>query len=146
MVALAAAAATIWLLVHQIRETQRARGDAHGEREEAARDRELARQDRELLAAERRDAEIAQARAVVVGEIGCEFTFATSAPAHTKHVFLSRLIASVSNFSAQPILSVHLIAVSAGPAGSWPIRLKSSAVLAPGETLKFDDRVEGDTE
>lgn len=141
-VALAAAIATIWLLVHQIGEARQARADAHQERAEAAVDRELARQDRELAAAERRDAEMAQARAVVVGDIQRSFTFITATPGSTKHVYLTRLIASVTNYSLQPILTVQLYADSAGTAGDWPILLKETAVLGPGETLEHNGFVE----
>ncbi len=58
-VAAATAVATIWLLVHRIGETLRARREAQRERADAATDRAFA-------AAERREAERVQARRVVV--------------------------------------------------------------------------------
>jgi hypothetical protein len=137
-VALAAAVATIWLLVHQIRETRRARIEAHRERIEATVDRDLARKDRELAAAERRDAERAQARTVVIGNVAFDV-----GRVNPGGIFLGKLSTTVTNYSGQPILAVQLLADSRGTFGEWPVELKRSPVLGPGETLTFDGWVDG---
>jgi hypothetical protein len=131
IVAFAAAAATIWLLIHQIRETRRARADATHERTEASADRALARQDRELAAAERRDVEQAQARSVVVGD--AHFSFRQTG---TGSLRLSAIEIEVTNFSSEPILAVRLSLDSDSGAGPWPTLVAGTAVLGPGQAIK----------
>ena len=130
--ALAAAVATIWILVHQIQETDKARQNAQEERRMAAEDRELARQ-------ERLDVDATQARAVVVGNFFAGLL--TGAP-----VNLFNIRAVIWNYSQEPILNVHLateteegdywklwfapligpnsetpVKVTLRPAGDWPV-------------------------
>ncbi|GAA2470851.1 hypothetical protein Ahu01nite_079750 [Winogradskya humida] len=133
IVALAAAIATFWLLIHQIRETRLARGAAHQERVEAAADRELARQDRELATAERRDAEAAQARTVIVGGISADAT----RKRHQEALILQRAAAWIENFGAEPVTDVTFV-ISTVSTPSNPVDATTNehmSVLAPRERL-----------
>ncbi len=136
VIALFAAAATIWLLIHQIRETTRARQDASKERADAAADRELARQDREYAAEERRENEMAQARAVILQYSG-----------KVKKVdgeLANHLQGSLTNYSNDPILSVEVYfdgVIDEGVEGEKTpssIGVWIAPVLGPKEAGQFD--------
>jgi hypothetical protein len=88
-----AAIATIWLLVHQIRETERARTDADRERAAAAEDRKLARD-------ERADQQAAQARTVVASDYSVE-----RRPGESDLL----VKATIWNYSPEPILNVTVV-------------------------------------
>lgn len=134
IVAALAAAATVWLLIHQIRETRRARDEATKERDEATADRELARQDREFAAAERRDQEATQARATVMGSFS-----ATSEIHNSLSRFWIRL--SVSNYSAEPILELAVL-LRTHEGEYW--KLWSADYLGPGGEVHIEENLQPD--
>jgi hypothetical protein len=120
-VALAAAIATIWLLIHQIGEARKARKDAHHERSAAAEDRELAR-------AEYRDREAAQARAVVLAE----HSMGIQVP-RTDGLF--HVSVTIWNYSPEPILDLTVVLMNREHE-YW--RLWTSPLLAPGACEEID--------
>lgn len=133
-IALAAASFTFWLLVHQIRETNRARSDAGRERAEAARDRELARQDRELAASERRDAEMSQARTIIVGGVIAEAVRMRPGD----ELNLRRVTGWLANFGSQPVTDVVFVIARAG-ASDVPVdatTVEHASVLAPSNRIE----------
>ncbi len=138
IIALATAVATIWLLVHQIRETRIARQQAHQERAEGAEDRDLARRDRELIAEERRDAQRAQARTVLVLDYSIE-------PRSTrKGTGIGHVKAKIKNFGNEPVTEVEVklfgepVLVGSG----YQRVVHATPVLEPGRTIFVDKRTE----
>jgi hypothetical protein len=121
IVALAAAIATIWLLFHQIGETNRARKQAKEERATAAEDRELARR-------ERRDQAATQARTVVIDEfdVGTRTDDGKAWP-------LIRL--TIWNYSSEPVLNLTVIL---GNEHGERRRLWHASLLKPGGVAKPD--------
>lgn len=133
-IALAAASFTFWLLVHQIRETNRARFEAGRERAEAARDRELARQDRELAASERRDAEMSQARTIVIGGVIAEAIRERTGD----ELSLRRVTGWLANYGPEPVTDVAFVISRAG-ASETPVDATTEEhafVLAPGDRIE----------
>jgi hypothetical protein len=136
IMAFAAAVATFWLLVHQIRETRRARADAQGERIDAAADRELARQDREIASAERRDAEKAQARTIIIRGVHAELVREAEGD-----WYVVRAQSTLENFGIQPVLDVFFMFGDVAQPGvglDEVETVKRIAVLGPGERLQID--------
>ncbi|MDQ7910782.1 hypothetical protein RB614_40455 [Phytohabitans sp. ZYX-F-186] len=118
---LLAAVFTAGLLVHEMREARLARADAAEEREQG-------RRDRELLAEERRDAEAAQARAVVVGN------FRGGDEVHDERsVYVVRV--HMANYGTAPILDVRLHLHT--PSG-YRYLVERADVLGPGEPWPQD--------
>ncbi|MBM2622842.1 hypothetical protein JIG36_45810 [Actinoplanes sp. LDG1-06] len=126
VIALAAAVATFWLLVHQIGEARRARAEARQERAEAAADRKLA-------ADERREAERAQARTVLFENVDIRSgKRADGSP-------FDQVSGGVTNFGTGPVLDVSIHYRVEGRNH----RLARVAVLAAGGALTADATVAG---
>jgi hypothetical protein len=139
VVALLAATFTLWLLVHQIREARRARADAAMERADAAADRELARQDRETAANERRDAEMAQARLVAIGDGVTVVSSGGIGRGGGTRRGLSGIKGAIVNFSQTPVFAVVAVLVATGRDGDQmekPIDYRS--VLEGGSTFVIE--------
>jgi hypothetical protein len=119
IVALAAAIATIWLLIHQMGEARRARADAI-----AARAETLATQN---------EAAVAQARSVLISDVEVDQRMTRDG------VVLERIRGTITNFSSGPLrdVSVEVIvdSVYGSPTGEI---LKKAGVLGPGEMLRVD--------
>jgi hypothetical protein len=128
VVALITAAATIWLLRHQLTETRRARAEAQQERDWAARDREQA-------SAERREAEQLQARAVLLDSVEV-----VEGRHPDRRVDTVR--AKLTNHSVGPILDVTLYYRIVQTTGkSTRYRIGHEAALGPTEELQADHRI-----
>jgi hypothetical protein len=132
MVGIVAATVTAALLVFEIRRSRKADREAAKDRADAAADRELARQDRGRAAAERRDAEMAQARTILLGQV----TVDESDPE------LRRVNVAVRNYGAEPVTAVRLEV--SGPAGQADFNIVDEvSVLGGGEALNIDERLPG---
>ncbi|GAA4462557.1 PepSY domain-containing protein [Phytohabitans houttuyneae] len=132
LVGVIAATVTGALLVFEIRRSRKADREAASDRADAAVDRELARQDRDRATAERRDAEMAQARTVLLGQVTMDDT----------NPELRRVNVAVRNYGVEPVTDVRLEVT--GPAGQAEFRIvDGTTVLGGGEALNIDERLPG---
>lgn len=126
IVALAAAVATILLLVHQIGETRRARADARSEREQAERDRNQA-------AVERFEVERVQARTILLDGVRITGGHADDGGR------VDRVCARVTNYGIGPVLDVTVYYRVVDRAGNaWRYLVGRTTVLGPAGTLPVD--------
>ncbi|GLI02935.1 hypothetical protein [Phytohabitans aurantiacus] len=128
---LLAAVFTAGLLIHEMREADRARRDASRERADAERDRRVAQYDRDLARKERHDTEKAQARAVIVDN--------TEISADNGEI--RRVRGRVHNFSSGPILSLEVRLVGTGMLRDLDVPMGVVGTLEPAGERSLDTAV-----
>jgi hypothetical protein len=90
-----------------------------------------------MAAAERRDAEKAQARTIVIDQVHIDLMLNDNGES-----WAGRLITRVHNFSAEPVLEVTVhVDNRTGKLPNLPFDLAEVAVLAPGACLEVDRHV-----